>query len=82
MKRRLATIAEEQPPPPAKNSQKMSSKLFKPANRGALRPTMAIPVKPDHGLYHFFRKVVRDDSLSGYDYVAFEPMDDSILGSS
>jgi hypothetical protein len=81
-KRHLATIAEEQPPPPASNSQNMSSKLFKPTNRGALRPTMGIPVNPDHGLYHFFRKVITEDSLTGYDYVAFEAMDDSVLGSS
>jgi hypothetical protein len=81
-KRHLATIAEEQPPPPPSDSQNMSSKLFKPTNRGALRPTMGIPVKPDHGLYHFFRKVIREDSLTGYDHVAFEAMDDSILGSS
>lgn len=43
---------------------------------------MGIPVKPDHGLYNFFRKVVNEDSVKGYDYVTFEAIDDSILGSS
>jgi hypothetical protein len=81
-KRCLATIAEEQSPALGNSLQKISSKLFKQTNRGALRPTMGIPVKPEHGLYHFFRKVIKEDSLTGYDYVAFESMDDSILGSS
>ena len=33
---------------------------------GALRPHLGIQVKPDHGLFHFFRKSVGDDGLDKY----------------
>ncbi|CAG7853284.1 SubName: Full=Uncharacterized protein {ECO:0000313/EMBL:CCA71003.1} [Serendipita indica DSM 11827] len=85
-RRLLATHAEEgvslsgraNRPEPADDSE--SSKVqTKP---GALREHLGIDVNPNHGLYHFFRKVEDEDQLHGFKYVLFEGLNDLVHGGS
>jgi len=82
VKRHLATISEQQPSPPLNPKPTVPPVPSKMTKTGALRPHMGITVRPDHGLYHFFRKVPKEDSPLGYEYLPYEPMDESVLGAS
>ncbi|KIM23471.1 hypothetical protein M408DRAFT_320752 [Serendipita vermifera MAFF 305830] len=83
LKRRLATIAEEQPTTKSA-TESISTKLFKgkKPDPGPLRPHLGIKVREDHGLYNFFRKIPKDDALRKFEYVAFEAMDESMHSAS
>jgi hypothetical protein len=82
-KRCMATVIPEQPvfdsaPPTAKIESSGSTMV----QNQALRPHLNIPVKEDHGLYNFFRKIPDEDSVKGYKYVTYEHMNERDHGLS
>lgn len=82
-RRFLATVVDESPSGIApKPSDELSGELrtFR-TQEGALRGHLEIPVKKNHGLYAFFRRVPDEDSLDKYKYVSYEAYHDRIHGS-
>ncbi|KAG8812688.1 54S ribosomal protein L4 mitochondrial, partial [Serendipita sp. 401] len=86
VKRCLATHASEQPSlqPGSFDDTVEENKPAASKNdeNTALRSNLKIPVKPDHGLFHFFRRIKDEDTQKGYRYVNVEPTNDRIHTSS
>ncbi|PVF99521.1 hypothetical protein CPB86DRAFT_813891 [Serendipita vermifera] len=79
----MATVIPEQPfLDSASPTARIESSTPTTIQNQALRPHLNIPVKEDHGLYSFFRKIPDEDSVKGYKYVTYEHQNERDHGLS
>ncbi|CAG8648583.1 5247_t:CDS:2 [Acaulospora colombiana] len=79
----MATVIPEQPLLDSSTpTARIGSSTSTTVQNQALRPHLNIPVREDHGLYNFFRKIPDEDSVKGYKYVTYEHMNERDHGLS